>query len=518
MKKGAFRFPMIKVEGSGEGPDPAVFCPANGYLPPYTYFESPIEVTTVSNESIVFILDTEINIKFDSLYIGSDTICNLIYNFYDENGVFLETRTQAIGSGGGYISVSQIIPDSTTRYVKCIATLDDGIAKFNRLSSNTSVPSGACVVAIFANTPNLATSLQFRSHLFLKKVEFLCTLDYVSDMNYLFNMCGVEKFTMPVSMPSLTQLQYALIDSDIYEFIFPVGFSAPLLVGMFYFSARAKNMESFALPDIPSLLTFNLGLYYSSVKVLTFTGCENIDNLSQILEQNTVIEEVTLPALPNLATATRLFYGCSNLKKLTLNGTWNKVYSDWTTNCYNLRELHFPRTLSTYGSSLTNSTLPNLSILHVPDFFDFSAISGSLVVYYFRIGTGSSANKLKKVYGDAEFASDELYLTYSPAYYAEYLEEVNLPKLKVSRIIIGTNSTTYKMKRLTALVVGWTNSTYSSTSAPQIQIAAALDTAWINAMFTSLPIVIGKTVDVRYCDGYAGCNKTIATAKGWTVS
>ena len=99
--KGAFRFPMIKIEGGGggESPDPAVFCPANGYLPPYTYFESPIEVTTVSDESIVFILDTEINVRFDSIYIGSDTICNLKYNFYDENGGFLETRTQTIGLG-----------------------------------------------------------------------------------------------------------------------------------------------------------------------------------------------------------------------------------------------------------------------------------------------------------------------------------------------------------------------------------------------------------------------------------
>jgi hypothetical protein len=34
MKKGAFRFPMIKVDGGGgESPDPAVFCPANGYIP-----------------------------------------------------------------------------------------------------------------------------------------------------------------------------------------------------------------------------------------------------------------------------------------------------------------------------------------------------------------------------------------------------------------------------------------------------------------------------------------------------
>ena len=395
--------------------------------------------------------------------------------------------------------------------------MDNGIAKFNRLSSNSSVPTGACIVAIFANTPNLSTTLNFRAHVFLKKVEFLCTLDYVPDMSYLFHTCGVEKFTMPVSMPALTAMQYPLVDSDIYEFIFPEGFSAPILITMFYFSARAKNMSSFALPDIPLLQAFNLGLYISSVKVLSITGCENINNLSQILEQNTVIEEVTLPAFPNLVTATRLFYGCINLKKLTLNGTWSKVGNDWLTNCYNLREIHYPRTLTTYGSTLSYPTLQSLSIVHLPDFFDFSASISSQVGYFFKSGTGTTANKIKKFYGDAEFASGELDLIYSPAYYAEYLEEVNCPKLKVSRLLIGSNATTYKMKRLTVLVVDWTNSTFSG-AYPQIQIAAPFDASWINAMFTALPVVTGKTVDVRYCDGYATCNKTIATAKGWTVS
>ena len=35
MKKGAFKFPIINVEVVGEDPNPAIFCPVNGYeLPP----------------------------------------------------------------------------------------------------------------------------------------------------------------------------------------------------------------------------------------------------------------------------------------------------------------------------------------------------------------------------------------------------------------------------------------------------------------------------------------------------
>jgi hypothetical protein len=370
---------------------------------------------------------------------------------------------------------------------------------------------------LFANTPNLNTVINFRYQLHLKIVQFLCTLDYVPSLEYLFQQCGVEKFTMPVNMPALTTMQYALLDSPIKEFIFPVGFSAPLLTGMFYLAGRAVNIESFSLPDIPSLLSANLLLYYTKAKTVTISGCENLTSISQLLEGNTDIEQVTLPSFQNLTAAERVFYGCINLKKLTLNGTWNKFGTSFLTNCYLLRELHYPRILTSYTGSITNqSTLLSLSIIHLPDYLDFSA-TASQANYYYLIGIGTVTNNLKKVYGDFEFASDELGLIYNATYYKDNLEEVNLPKLRVSRVDIGSNGTTYKMKKLTTLVVDWQNSTYSGTS-PQIRLAAPLDSAWLNSMFTALPVVTGKTIDVRYCDGYATCDKTIATAKGWTVT
>ncbi|HCY40430.1 MAG TPA: hypothetical protein DHV48_03615 [Prolixibacteraceae bacterium] len=501
---------------AGGSPDPAVYCPANGYLPPYTYFESPIEVTTVSSESIVFILDTDIGFVLDKMTVGSDISCNVIFDFYDETDTLIGSGSQAV-TGGSFVAINQTIPASTSQYVKCIATLSNGSAVFNKLYSNISTISTAGIVAIFANTPNLAGSVNFRAHIALKKVEFLSTLNYVSDMNYLFSLCGVEKFTMPVSMPALTSMQYCIYYSTIKEFIFPPGFSAPLLTDIFAFGRNSTKITSFVLPNIPSLLQINLLFYLSTIKSLTITTGTNLDTVSQILEGNTEIEEIELPSFPIFTTGTRLFYGCTNLKKITLNGIWAKTSNDWLANCSLLRELHYPRTLSAHLSSLTNTTtIINLSILHVPDYFNFDATL-SQMNYYFFLYTGTVANKIKKVYGDAEFATGDLpLLTYNATYYKQYLEEVNLPKLRVSKISIGTNSTTFKMQRLSVLAIDWANSSYSGTS-PQIQLAAPLDATWLNAMFTALPTVTSKTIDVRYCDGYATCDPTIATAKGWTV-
>ena len=99
------------------------------------------------------------------------------------------------------------------------------------------------------------------------------------------------------------------------------------------------------------------------------------------------------------------------------------------------------------------------------------------------------------------------------------LEEINFPKLKVAYVRLGHNGTTFKMKKLTTLVIDWANSPFDYISPSlAIKIAAPLDTAWIDAMFSALPVVTGgQTCDVRYCDGYAGCDPTIATAKGWIV-
>ena len=210
-----------------------------------------------------------------------------------------------------------------------------------------------------------------------------------------------------------------------------------------------------------------------------------------------------------------MFNGMSNLQKLTLNGTWNNLNANALTNCYLLKELHLPRVFSSAASgNLINNTLKALQIIHVPDYINDSAAGYSK---YATVGTGTETNVVKKVYGDFEFASGEAAFTFNSGYYNLFLEELNLPKLKVASIRLGDNGTTYKMKKLGILNLDFSNSTFSSTTAPQIKIAAPLSASWLNAMFTALPTVTTKTIDVRYCDGYAGCDKTIAAAKGWTV-
>jgi hypothetical protein len=59
---------------------------------------------------------------------------------------------------------------------------------------------------------------------------------------------------------------------------------------------------------------------------------------------------------------------------------------------------------------------------------------------------------------------------------------------------------------------------YTLTS-PQINVSYCdLGITALNQLFTDLPTVVGKTINITGCTGAAGCTRTIATAKGWTVT
>jgi hypothetical protein len=56
-------------------------------------------------------------------------------------------------------------------------------------------------------------------------------------------------------------------------------------------------------------------------------------------------------------------------------------------------------------------------------------------------------------------------------------------------------------------------------SSPQIQLAYTnLSAAAIDQVFTDLPTVTSKTIDITGATGAATCTRSIATAKGWSVT
>ena len=80
----------------------------------------------------------------------------------------------------------------------------------------------------------------------------------------------------------------------------------------------------------------------------------------------------------------------------------------------------------------------------------------------------------------------------------------------------GTVSIQHKLNSLRLRNNG--SGQYGGTT-PHINISyTMLDATALNQVFTDLPTITAKTINITGAIGAAGCNRSIATAKGWTVT
>lgn len=145
---------------------------------------------------------------------------------------------------------------------------------------------------------------------------------------------------------------------------------------------------------------------------------------------------------------------------------------------------------------LQKVTLPN----------SMTALSGSP-------NTFSSAYTLKEITTCAQWSANQMTLLI----YSQKITAFYQPTLRVAFLKVGYNNSDPLRAPFTSVEIDWANSAYSG-SAPQLTLYGNMNATELNRIFTALPTVTGKTIDVRGNPGYSTCNKTIATAKGWTVS
>jgi hypothetical protein len=80
----------------------------------------------------------------------------------------------------------------------------------------------------------------------------------------------------------------------------------------------------------------------------------------------------------------------------------------------------------------------------------------------------------------------------------------------------GSTTTFSKLNSLRLLNAG--AGQYTGTT-PHINVSYCdLGISALNQLFTDLPTITSKTINITSCTGSAGCTRSIATAKGWTVT
>lgn len=292
-----------------------------------------------------------------------------------------------------------------------------------------------------------------------------------------------------------------------------------------YFSSMFNSCT--ALKRAPEMDTSS-GIYFNDM----FSGCFNLASTyeydfsngeSFIRLYNSCWSMTSYPSLDfsNAITLEQAFYNNRNLidfPNITTTTTLTNL-KNFISFSYNLRSIPYFETVNV--TSLNSAfrychklkSLPNFNTSNVTDFFyaiesmsgleelpNWDTSSGTDLRYF---AYGCTSAKSMPAF-DFSSATDTT-RTFSAMYQMRTIPAINVPSSAIApdmfRDSFGTD-------RIDVVGIGQTTSVYNCNLGPDN----------LNYFFGNLATVSGKTVSIAINPGTGTCDRTIATAKGWTVS
>ena len=505
------------MEG-GSDPDPAVYCPANGYVPDEgdgTYIP-PVVVPTPVNEDEIILLVT--NQSPYRIYIRA-TVSSGSVNFeiYDMGGNLYDsyvgtTMNYYFPSGEDlayyYIKITPVVP---TAYFRT----------FQRYTQSNITTDWQIIYAKF-NTPHIESlASAFAGLSSFRGIEFISTLNELTNLSSAFSDTNISKFVFPSSLSSLVALSSTFSGTPLIT----IDFNSCYLPVLSYLSNICSGCNKLKTAIINSELTSVTTLDYA------FDGCVKLSdltlewgNLPSLAGTNCLrqtfaycesIIELNLPAC-NPPSLYYTFQYMINLKKLTLNGDWvDLIYANSPMRyCNNLEEVILPTTINNSSTFSICAYCPRLKKVTFPDLV-LSPENISLSNWF-----SNSQSQIEDFLGICETQYDETTLEgVYPQVLLDYIAVCRVfdkPLLKLRYLRMGINN-----GPLESVNINWSESFFgASPGSIALQIRGNLPSSEIDRIFNSLPILTDEAfqVDFRFCTGYPGCTPSIAEAKGWTVN
>jgi hypothetical protein len=499
--KGAFRFPMIKVDG-GSNPDPELYCTANGYIPDPANVQPPIPIPPSETDSIIFLCDKRNGGTFGNNWYQitkSNTLESLKVEVFNELGALVYTYTSLNAQLLDITTVINSLTDFFSIKATSINCSITAITNFPRVNN----PS---IIGMIINTPNIINLKECAYALSnLQAFEIKSTFGYLTTLEYAFWGTGITRISLPLSLPALTKMNVAFQYSKI-EILDLSKHSLPLLSNMSSICNSCGYITKLLLPDsMPSLSLIDLAFSITqrSVQIKLPLSLPALTNMSNLIKDSSVEGYIEVPDLLTVSQSLmRVFYNCKNLTKVKFNqGNSALFFQETFYNSPLLEEVEFPRTTAvTVGQNPFNSGNTAVKKVKNPDV-------GAL---YFP----ASSPVLESMTGDCDNGTAYSGFTTSSAGLTT-LHTINLPKFKATYFTLGLSTSYYNL--ITRIDIDWANSPWTGAS-PQIKIQAALPVAELDRIMTALPAIAGKVIEIGKCPGYNDCDHTIATAKGWLVT
>ena len=299
----------------------------------------------------------------------------------------------------------------------------------------------------------------------LASVTLPTTWGSITNTTYMFRKCyALASVTLPTSWGSITNTSY------MFEYCYAVT-------------------------------SLNLGTSWGSVT-----------NTSYMFQYCYAITSVTLPTTwGSVTTIIRMFFNCNALTTVTMPDSWGSITnaSNLFVNCLSLVSINCG---SSWGgvTTVSNMFFNCYALTSVTLPASWGSVTDVSYMFYccYSLKTINNLQWLGNQTAQSDF-TDFLYT-------AEFLQQAISIGSLLSRVgIVGASG-----KLLLCSTIRLTNagSTFTGSS-PQVNISyTSLGAAALNLLFGDLPTLVGKTINITGCPGAASCTRSIATAKGWTVT
>ena len=373
-----------------------------------------------------------------------------------------------------------------------------------------------------------ANSLQstFSTCQFLTSVVFQSGMPSLINMSFTFNSCSLlNSVTLPPTVGASISLQNIFTScSSLKSITIPSAWTISSLSQAF---ANCNNLTSITLPNNAQNSCTTMDLMCQGCNKLETivmpTSLNSINTLSSAFNNCYRLTSVTFPSAMNSVNSLNgVFQSCYNLTSVTMPTIMSVCtsMSSVFSSCYSLETLTLPATLSpsfnSYGYTFFQCV--NLKTLTLPT--TQTSNTNNITQMLYGCSNLTTINNLNKLGSLTATPTVNAAIAQS-AEIGSYMNSMTSLSFSCpfSQLTLNGSNTTSNFNRLNSLRLLNTGAGQWAGSSPQINVSYCdLGIAALNQLFTDLTTITSKTINITGCTGAAGCTRSIATAKGWTVT
>lgn len=352
-----------------------------------------------------------------------------------------------------------------------------------------------------------------------------------ANISSMFNAASfLTSVIFPTSMPSLANIASTFATcSSLTDITLPTTVSSSInMSSTFQFCGSLSSITIPSSWNITSLSSTFQNCFSLVEAVLPNNSQNGLTSMAGAFNGCQNLKSVTLPtSLNGLVTLSNAFNSCMSLKSVTLPAlpVMNVAFTTSQTN--RLTDFNLPSVSNVFvnpiSSGMYQYTIPNLTGVTPPTTFNMgSSVCTNLKTL--TLPTSGTTSLISATFNYPALTSIVNQSTFGPMLSGGLTWTSSacyrIPSLDVScRVLKFTHAGTVDIPLLlTSLRLRHSSSSYSGAS-PQISIMyTSLNADALNQVFTDLPALSGKVINITGCPGAATCTRSIATAKGWTVT